>query len=398
MTKQKAFKRLACMLASLFVAGATACDKEKEYELEIYLPETKMAIVHEKVSEYLQADFEESYELVSTNKNQHAAAQYSYLSFGGKYCSEYKIRVSQDKKFKNYFDLFFAPQTELTKYTVNLRILIPNTKYYVKVMALEDPSICSKVESFVTEDCVVRPLDITDTDNFNGPKNVRDVGGWSTNDGKKIKYGMIYRGTYLNQRSGDNDPIKLREYGRYIMKNCLGIKTEVDLRTSGKDDVDSNAVEKTPQTVNMISPKYPYYKLTLLQYDDLWIPVYQETCETSLKAFFALLADETQYPMYVHCNQGADRTGTLFYLLEGLLGVSYEDAVRDFELTSFSISGLRLRDEEQPVFGNHVRWGIMHKKIMTYGETYQSAVEAYLLSIGVSSEQIKKIKDILLTD
>ena len=41
----------------------------------------------------------------------------------------------------------------------------------------------------------------------------------------------------------------------------------------------------------------------------------------------------------MHCNEGASRTGTGAFLVEALLGVSYEDMVRDYELTNFSQSG-----------------------------------------------------------
>jgi hypothetical protein len=40
--------------------------------------------------------------------------------------------------------------------------------------------------------------------------------------------------------------------------------------------------------------------------------------------------------VYIHCTHGSDRTGTLVYLAEALLGVSDEDRDRDFDLTALS--------------------------------------------------------------
>ena len=40
--------------------------------------------------------------------------------------------------------------------------------------------------------------------------------------------------------------------------------------------------------------------------------------------------------IYFHCRIGADRTGTLAYILEGLLGVVDEERLQDYELTFFS--------------------------------------------------------------
>ena len=41
-------------------------------------------------------------------------------------------------------------------------------------------------------------------------------------------------------------------------------------------------------------------------------------------------------PVYFHCIYGADRTGTLAFLLESLLGVGENELAKDYELTSFS--------------------------------------------------------------
>jgi len=39
--------------------------------------------------------------------------------------------------------------------------------------------------------------------------------------------------------------------------------------------------------------------------------------------------------IFFHCTIGTDRTGTMAYFLEGLLGVSEEDRLRDYEMTYF---------------------------------------------------------------
>ena len=120
--------------------------------------------------------------------------------------------------------------------------------------------------------------------------------------------------------------------------------------------------------------------------------------------------------MYVHCNHGADRTGTIIFLLNGLLGVPYEQLVQDFELTTFSASGARYRtgivggafDKTSKYAGisecseqNYVAFDKLHELIMqNYGQggkTLQQAIENYLISVcGVSASDISKIKNILL--
>ena len=39
--------------------------------------------------------------------------------------------------------------------------------------------------------------------------------------------------------------------------------------------------------------------------------------------------------IYFHCRIGTDRTGTLAYILEGLLGVTDEERLEDYELSFF---------------------------------------------------------------
>ena len=54
-------------------------------------------------------------------------------------------------------------------------------------------------------------------------------------------------------------------------------------------------------------------------------------------AFQYVLTSVRNYgPIYFHCAIGRDRTGTLAFLIEGLLGMSKSDIYKDYELTNFS--------------------------------------------------------------
>jgi protein tyrosine/serine phosphatase len=48
-----------------------------------------------------------------------------------------------------------------------------------------------------------------------------------------------------------------------------------------------------------------------------------------------VLADESNYPIFFHCAIGTDRTGTLAYLINGLLGVPEEDLYYDYCFSNF---------------------------------------------------------------
>ena len=55
-----------------------------------------------------------------------------------------------------------------------------------------------------------------------------------------------------------------------------------------------------------------------------------------VKNMFLAFKNANNKHVYFHCWGGADRTGTVGFLLGGLLGMSYTDLIIDFELTSFS--------------------------------------------------------------
>ena len=128
---------------------------------------------------------------------------------------------------------------------------------------------------------------------------------------------------------------------------------------------------------------------------------------------FKYLSDASNYPIYTHCQGGADRTGTYAFLLNGLLGVSYEDLTRDFELTSFA-GTKRWRGEGKggsfgpndtsykTETGQTIAWGVLYNEMMQYGTengctTLQQSIEHWFINyIGIPKSQIDSFKSIML--
>ena len=105
-----------------------------------------------------------------------------------------------------------------------------------------------------------------------------------------------------------------------------------------------------------------------------------------MKAVFETLAQEENYPVYLHCNYGMDRTGMICYILEALLGMSPEDCYRDWELSVFVYD-----DSNQPLMDQFVA-----KFQELEGQTLQDKAENYLLCIGITQDQIDDIRSILV--
>ena len=72
--------------------------------------------------------------------------------------------------------------------------------------------------------------------------------------------------------------------------------------------------------------------------------------------------------------------------MEALLGVSDADLRRDYEMSSFA--NLYVNTEDFAVFASRIQ--------MLEGASTQAKVEGYLLSIGVTAEEIASIREIFL--
>lgn len=266
------------------------------------------------------------------------------------------FRISASADFK-HADVLEAADTEQSVRVYNL---LPGRKYYYQVtVTLSDGSSHTRQTSFKTA-ATPRLL------NIDGIVNVRDIGGWKTTDGKTVRHGLLYRGSELD---GFVEPeFRLTEKGREQLRNLLKIRTDMDLRHAGED---------------MLGPDVRHVYYCAIQYGH----IFTEAGSEAVRRVFSDLSDPDNYPVYMHCTYGADRTGTMCYLLEGLLGVSDADLIRDYELTALYFG--YVSPEEMDAF---------IQKLGTYpGETTQQKVESYLLSIGVTQQQIDSIRQIFLT-
>ncbi len=201
-----------------------------------------------------------------------------------------------------------------------------------------------------------------------GVSNFRDLGGYVTHDGKRVKQNMVFRSAYLNDAT---------EEAKAYMLDDLGIKTELDLRGSGVPAF-GNSVDR-----RVISMKW--YGLIFNEAD-------YEASRQTLSAF----AYPENYPMNFHCAIGRDRTGTTAFLILGLLGVEEDTLLREYYSSFFSQSGSCDRDE----FVKHVAniHGLMDglTRYAPKDATLQEKIECYMLAVGVTEAEIEAIRDILL--
>lgn len=393
---------VSCVISAFVVNAASKANKTIQLTA-LYNGET-VDIVGDAVEEYLSAEGDEA-QIDALLKNQCSDDWVKEVTLSWKQngSSFYTVYLSENQAFED------ATVEKVFGYTPTLDLynLLPGTTYYWKVKGTYSGDE-SAVGTFTTEESKVRTIYV------DGVSNVRDLGGYETATGE-VKYGLVYRGGKLN---GTTSGEAITEEGKSEMRDSLKIKTEIDLRSTGDDG---------GQTENAIGEGVNYIKIPLGQYANVldyetWSNLdkseksgnFDANNKNAVKQIFELLADEKNYPMYFHCNAGADRTGTLALLINGLLGVDEQMLIKDYELTTISRYGKRLRSSltadyktftETGVMqndgGNYVAMGLFIDKLKsayTDNGDINEAVYNYLIEyIGLSNDTLDKIKSIMLS-
>ena len=172
--------------------------------------------------------------------------------------------------------------------------------------------------------------------------NIRDLGGWKTADNMQLQYGKIFRGTELNgiHITTDEDIDMLRG---------LGIEAELDLRADYNEGHSISAFDFN-RYFSEDGEIITYYYSS----DSGQLPSHMtdDTYLTKWRLEFKFIMKNLRKgrSIYEHCVYGKDRTGFLSFLLEGLLGVSYSDLVKDYELSFFVHKTKSTKDSIDKVF------------------------------------------------
>ena len=181
--------------------------------------------------------------------------------------------------------------------------------------------------------------------NLEGTFNFRDIGGYVTEEGKKVVYGKLFRSDALSGLT-DRDVKQLQ---------AMGIKTIIDYRGE-KERVGNENVEVPETTTYYLDPVadiaalasaefkdqinlHDFSQLTGELAKDLMVNqnkafVKDERAIAAFREMLKLVLNEGNTPLVQHCRGGKDRTGYGVALILLLLGVSREDVMADYMLTN----------------------------------------------------------------
>jgi len=229
--------------------------------------------------------------------------------------------------------------------------------------------------------------------------NIRDVGGYATHDGRRVRWRRLLRSDSLHALTPSSQQT-LRDHG---------LKTIIDLRRP------SEAARKP--NVFAAANGLMYRNLPLFDDDvadvvdapantleELYLR-YVDMCQPQFRTILSSIAAASDAPLLVHCAVGKDRTGLVIALTLGALGVERDAIAADYALSHALLAPLF--DLERPT--------IVSKGLPRYERMIQSpretmehvlahldrkygGVSDYLTTIGMTDAQVATLRANLLED
>ena len=290
------------------------------------------------------------------------------------------ISIFEDNSLKNPV---WKQDASVAATSAEVYNLIPGRTYYYTVS--ENDEVWEK--GYFSTSGRRRMLKVSNSKGRGYANNCRDLGGLEVVDKgvkKTIKYGQLFRGTNMDKTTKDAEWPILLEF--------MKVGRDIDLRngetigTSFGSDGSYNRYRPLPQTIDYTAPGF----MDSNNFPDLTV---KEKVYEVVMAFFNTV--KSGKAVYFHCYSGADRTGYISMLIEGLLGVSEKDCSIDYELTSFCGSvGGRYRTGKPTDYD--FREGIAFLRGQE-GDTFQDKIENYLVNeVGISRADIDDFKSRML--
>jgi protein-tyrosine phosphatase len=163
---------------------------------------------------------------------------------------------------------------------------------------------------------------------FDGAPNFRDVGGYATSDGRRVREDVIFRSAAVHRMT-------VRDARRAAEE--LGLRTVIDLRGEAE-------VASTPAgALYEHEVERHHAPLSNAEVEAVWAEAEPYGVESQLASMrhaqvaigglFEQLAEPGALPALLHCTAGKDRTGMMVALLLDLLGVAREDILADYRMT-----------------------------------------------------------------
>jgi len=262
--------------------------------------------------------------------------------------------------------------------------------------------------------------------NLKSVGNARELGGYYTINGKKIKHGVLLRTAALNKISSEDLTRLTKDYNLSVIAD-LRMSYEVAAKPDPLIDgvkyvnlrvIDEDLYRKTlEKKLNMEGNAMERLKLIvdsgIVSYDMYINFISTDSGKKAYREFFRELINlPPERSLLFHCTQGKDRTGLASMLILSALGASEEIILEDFMLTNIFnadlIAGQRkmllsrgMKEselEKYMIVLDEVNPKLINKVLDWLKENYGSPVGYITKELGVSEAEIEALKAKFLED
>lgn len=165
------------------------------------------------------------------------------------------------------------------------------------------------------------------------------------------------------------------------LTRTLGIRTDLDLRSKGE----TADLQESPLGGGVRFVQHP---------SSCYAGIFTENGKKAMAENFRVFCDRKNYPVYFHCIGGADRTGALAYVLNGVLGVGRHELETDWESTFYP--GI---PDENPDPDHWCRESHFNVGFAKYGDAetaWNDRIVLYLRDCGITDAEIAAFRAIML--
>ncbi|MCY9515509.1 tyrosine-protein phosphatase [Paenibacillus apiarius] len=186
-----------------------------------------------------------------------------------------------------------------------------------------------------------------------GGSNFRDLGGYVASDGRRVRWGRLFRSAELSELTADDvsylDSLHLRALCDFRDSDETASMPSPPLQTVNSNHIPlmqaagSTAIRQTRDIFRQPSAFNASEPGQLLV--DLNRSLVHSTA--GIRSVFELLLREDGAPLLFHCTAGKDRTGLMAALILIAIGVPKETVMHDYMLTNtyLNVFNLRLKTE-----------------------------------------------------
>jgi protein-tyrosine phosphatase len=174
---------------------------------------------------------------------------------------------------------------------------------------------------------------------FKGVPNFRDIGGLPTQEGKKVRWGMIFRSDNLSRlKTKEFDKFKALHIATvYDLRIPAEIKPKQDHLPQGVQYVAQPLVNDKGDLLAGMKSRVLKGEISEMQSRDFMVDFYKEAITENIPTLQKLVHEimASPSPVLYHCSAGKDRTGILTAMLLSILKVDRETIIDEYMLSNY---------------------------------------------------------------